>query len=121
MAGSVPPIDFIFCPHCVTKNPRSAFVCLKCFKVLHSENGSWLKIRIPTSISITVIFAALVLAALYGGSRWLSTVEGNLTLHVKTSDYNVNLSADKRKNEALEKELDIKQNVEEPVAAPHEE
>src|ERR1041384_912155 len=103
-ASKQPIIDYVFCPHCATKNPRKAYVCLSCFKVMFPKRiRSWWQIPVPSSISITLIFATLVLSALYLGNRWLSSVEANLTLNIKTSEYNVNVTADKRKNEEIKK------------------
>lgn len=122
MAREPHGVDYVFCPHCATKNPKSAFVCLKCFKVMFPQPPSGLfAAQIPTSVSVAVIFATLVLAGIYLGNRWLSSIEANLTLNIKTSDYNVNVTADKRKNSETNKKVTIQPNKEEPVTAGNEE
>lgn len=71
------------------------------------EEFHWWKIRIPPSISFAVILSAFVFAVLSLANHWLNTVEANLTLNVKTQHYNLNVSADKRPNAALEQEIDF--------------
>lgn len=106
--------DFVFCPHCAAKNPKKAYVCLNCFKVMFPTSVSAIaKFRVPPSISITVIFAALVLAGLHLANRWLAGVEGNMTLHVRTSEYNLAVTADKRRNEDLQKDIELKKITDE--------
>lgn len=101
--------EFVFCPHCAAKNPKKAYVCLVCFKVMFPRvEQKWWKVKIPPSISFAVILSALVYSILFLGIRWLNTVEANMTLNVKTSNYNLNVIADKKKNESLNKEIDLK-------------
>ncbi len=98
--------DHLFCPHCATKNPRKAYCCLKCFKVMFpAQKLGFLRANIPSSVSITVIFAALVLAGLYAAQKWLSTIEANMSLIIRTTEYNVAVTADKKKNEPLNQDL----------------
>ena len=102
---------FIICPHCAAKNSRKAYCCLSCFKVMypHQKLG-FLRANVPPSISIAVIAAALVFAALLLANRWLATIEANITFHIKTTDYSMAMSAEKKKNEKANKEISIEKN-----------
>ncbi len=100
--------DHVFCPHCATKNQRKAYCCLKCFKVMHlNQKLGVFGFHIPTSISVTVIFASLVMAGLHLAQKWLASVEGNMSLSIKTDAYNVSVMADKKKNEEIKEEISL--------------
>ena len=57
-----------------------------------------------------VIFAALVFATLFLANRWLSSVEANMTINIKTIDYNVAVTADKKKNEKINEDVTLDKN-----------
>src|SRR5437016_2872955 len=109
LSKNEPTEGYVFCPHCATKNPRKAYCCLKCFKVMFPSSNAldYLRLRVPTSISVTVIFSALVFSALYLANKWLTNVEANMTLHIKTTSYNLAVTADKKKNESATEDVSL--------------
>src|ERR1044071_1217770 len=111
LSKSTDDSGFVICPHCAAKNSRKAYCCLSCFKVMYPDQKlGFLRANVPPSISITIVLAALVIAGLYLANRWLASIEANMSLHIKTNDYSVAMSAEKKKNEKLNKEISVEKN-----------
>ena len=102
---------YVICPHCAAKNPRKAYGCLSCYKVLSpSEKSGFFRANIHPAISFVTILTALVLSAMYLGNRWLATIEANMSLTLRTSSYDLEMTAEKRKDKELKKDISLEKN-----------
>lgn len=88
----------IFCPHCAASNPPRAYCCLTCFRVMNPKIHVpfWRLYLRPSStllIGFFIVFAGLVVYV----HQWLQMVEAEVTLNLRSIDYNVSVVADKKR------------------------
>jgi hypothetical protein len=91
----------IACPHCGTVNPIKAYCCLSCFKVIQEKQKvPFLAFHARPSMAVlgVVVFLTLVAATLL--KAWLATVEAQMTINVKTAEYDLSVVADKKRRQA---------------------
>jgi DNA-directed RNA polymerase subunit RPC12/RpoP len=86
----------IICPHCRALNPPTAYVCIKCFKVIYEKyKVPFWKMNI-SSVAGTLVFSiAIFLSLIYLLNKWLESVEAEMTVKVQTAQYNVSVAAEK--------------------------
>jgi hypothetical protein len=86
----------IYCPFCHASNPPTAYVCIKCFKVIgeYFKPPFW-KMQISSFGGTLVIIAVAFTAIVFFLSQWLDSVEGEIDVKVRTNEYNVSVAAEK--------------------------
>lgn len=95
--GQVKSFVDVRCPHCGEMNPSTAYCCLTCMKPMNpSKHVPLWKRRVRPSVAVVTISVVLVGAGFWVMKRWLATVEAQMTINVKTAEYNLSLVADKR-------------------------
>jgi hypothetical protein len=91
-------INEVTCPHCHEENPKSAYRCLSCHEIMFPKTKPPLwNANIRPSVAFLIILVALLWAGYAIMKNWLAAVEANMTLHVRTDEYNVSIVADKKK------------------------
>ncbi len=86
------------CYHCGAENPPKAYCCLSCFKVLRPKEAiPWWRAYIRMSLPMTMLMLFFIGVGLYMFKRWMENIEAQVTMNFKGSDYNLTLTADKKK------------------------
>ena len=87
----------IVCNHCGASNPAKAYCCITCFKVLRPKaKTDFLQMAVRPSIALVLVFCVLVLTGLFAMKRWIDKLDARVQMDLKTSDYNISVTADKR-------------------------
>jgi hypothetical protein len=90
----------VYCPFCRAANPHSAYVCIRCFKVINENyKPSFWKMQISSFSGTIIIFATAFTAIVFFLSQWLDSVEGEIDVKVRTNEYNVSVAAEKTKKD----------------------
>ncbi len=104
----------IRCPFCHALNPATAYVCIKCFKVISdSYKVPFWKIQVSSFGGTLIICAVAFTVLVYFLGYWLDSVEGEIDVSVRTTEYNVSVAAEKTK-----KDFNVDITTGPPLAAP---
>src|SRR5689334_16406121 len=94
------PVSLV-CHNCGKENPPKAYCCLSCFKVLRPKEDipwwrTYIRLSTPTMIGIFIV----ALGGIWFFKQWIEGIEAQVSMNVKTEEYNVSVTADKRKRQA---------------------
>lgn len=99
----------IVCPHCGSRNPKSAYCCLNCFKIVNASHKSIWRQDVKPGVSAIVIIAALVSAGMFYAKKKQEIAEAEMNIQVQSAiyarsltDINVGRRIESRRSTALE-------------------
>lgn len=101
--------DTLRCNNCGAENPRKAYCCLHCYKVLRpKEDIPWYRVQIKPSFPVGVGLVLVSLLGIVMIKRWMEDIEAQITMNFKSAEYNVQVRANKRKKQSL---FEVKHHV----------
>ena len=73
--------EHILCPHCLSKNPPRAYICLNCFKLINPKRKfPWWKQAFQGTRAVLLLVILFCLVSVITIRRWLFRVEDRLNL-----------------------------------------
>lgn len=94
-------IPSVFCPHCGSGNPSTAYCCLSCFKVMREKKGSIWTVRFEPTWTALGIVGIIVLAIALGLKHWIQDIDAQVTMNLQTAENSYSLIAEKKKQNDL--------------------
>lgn len=92
----------LVCHNCRAKNPPKAYCCLSCFKVLRpKEKIPFWKIHVRPDGPMIVFLLVLGAVSIYTVRRWIQNIEAEISMNFRSAEYNLTVTADKRKKQSL--------------------
>jgi hypothetical protein len=75
------------CPHCGSRNPKSAYCCLNCFKVVSAAPKSIWRKDVKPSVATLVIVTALIAAGVFYAKKRKEVYDVEMDIQAQTAKY----------------------------------